>query len=285
MDQQSPGNLLIIWDYDGSTGNLNASYPYKFDERKLYREIENVDKILRLGKQHGIKMTFACVGFGAEPGVYPYHIQDQIKKIHKLGHEIASHSWRHEWFPYLEKKQIELSLARSKSALETCIHAPNSVSGFILPFSRPMSWYGRGAFSLGDRVFGPWYPGSSLGSILKFVNQAGYRWMRISYRPIWQRFIQTKDKPNLNRIWEHHRNVICVRNHVFGFDKVARTLLTQLSQDGGCLVVSAHPAALSFGRKESLVNFERFIEMAAQYQNKDLISSSTVIDHISQLKQ
>jgi peptidoglycan/xylan/chitin deacetylase (PgdA/CDA1 family) len=281
MGDHKPGRLIIIWDYDGAAGNLNASYPYKFDESKLYREIDNVDRILYLGSKFGLRMTFACVGFGAEPGVQPYHIQNQIRSIRSMGHEIASHSWRHEWFPYLEKRQIECSLERSKEALETCIEEPGAVFGFVLPFSRPMSWAARGAFSLGDRVFGPWYPGADLGSILRFVGRQDYRWMRISYRPIWQKVFPKTRKLDLNRSWETYRKVVLVPSHVFGFAEEAQALLTQLSQEGGNLVVSAHPAAMSFGREESLENFEAFLNLFDIYRSKGLIESITVKENIS----
>ena len=276
---QIPGKLMIIWDYDGAAGNINASYPYKFDEAKIIREIENVETILRIAEKRHLKMTFACVGFGAEPGTYPYHIPDQIRRIRALGHEIASHSWRHEWFPFLEKEQIQLSLSRSKFALETCVGEPGSVTGFILPFSRPMSWYARGALSLGDRAFGPCYPGADLGRVLTCVQEAGYQWSRVSYRPIWQKFLPQKP-PDLGQKWPLFRDLVCVPSHVFGFDEPARNLLERLSQEGGTLVVSAHPAALSFGREESLENFQAFSDLAAHHQEQGSIQSVTVQHYI-----
>jgi peptidoglycan/xylan/chitin deacetylase (PgdA/CDA1 family) len=280
------GKLFIIWDYDGAIGRINSSYPYKFDEGKLYREIENVEKILTLCDDFQLKMTFACVGFGAEPGQYPYHIPEQIKKIHALGHEIASHSWKHEWFPYLEKTQIQRSLARSKVALETCIGEEGAVSGFILPFSRPMSWYARGAFSLGDRVFGPWYPGADLGAILKFIHQAGYRWSRIDYQPIWKKlFCRVSQGQNLNQAWTSAHGVTCVPSHVFGFDAGAREWLTRVSTQGGSLVVSGHPAALDFGREESLENLNKFVKLAANFKAQGRLQFQTVSAFINERDQ
>jgi peptidoglycan/xylan/chitin deacetylase (PgdA/CDA1 family) len=276
------GKLFIIWDYDGAIGRINSSYPYKFDENKLYREIENVEQILALGDDYQLKMTFACLGFGAEPGQYPYHIPKQIKKIHTLGHEIASHSWKHEWFPFLEKAQIQRSLKRSKFALETCIGEEGAVVGFILPFNRPMSWFARGAFSLGDRVFGPWYPGADLGTMLKYIHEAGYCWSRIAYRPIWNELFSRANKSqNLNQAWSSAHGVICVPSHVFGFDAGAQALLTKVSTQGGSLVVSGHPAALDFGREESLENLIQFIKLAANYQAQGRLQSWTVGAYIN----
>lgn len=35
--------LMIIWDYDGAIGQVNASYPYRFNEQRLFEEVNNVD--------------------------------------------------------------------------------------------------------------------------------------------------------------------------------------------------------------------------------------------------
>ena len=128
--------------------------------------MQNVDYILGVGKTNQLKMVFACLGFAAEKVPYPFCISEQIKKIHTLGHEIASHSWRHEWFPYLEKDQIRRSLERSKFALETCLDLPGAVQGFVPPFNRPMTWLQKSAFSLGDRALFPFFPGADLGSLI-----------------------------------------------------------------------------------------------------------------------
>ena len=278
------GKLMIIWDYDGSVGKINASYPYKFDESKIFREIENVDTILELAIKYDLHMTFACTGFGAEPGLFPYHIPGQIRKIHALGHEIASHSWRHEWFPFLERQQIIKSLERSKFALESCIGVPGAVKGFVLPFSRPMSWYARGALSLGDRVFGVRYPGADLGSVLKFVYQAGYLWSRVSYRPIWGKFFgQKQSNVLMNSNWKKYRGLVCVPGHHFGFDEVACSLVKQLAQEGGKLVIGAHPAALDFGREESLDNLKQFLQLVYNLKRENNLLVQTVSENLEGL--
>src|SRR5580693_8115976 len=108
-----PGRLFLMWDYDGALGQVNATYPYNFHEEMLLQEIQNVDFILQSARSLALKMTYACVGFSAEPGHWPYHVPEQLQRIHAEGHEIASHSWRHEWFPYLEPQQVVRSLRRS----------------------------------------------------------------------------------------------------------------------------------------------------------------------------
>ncbi|MEL7625976.1 MAG: polysaccharide deacetylase family protein [Anaerolineaceae bacterium] len=280
------GTLRIIWDYDGPIGQVNSSFPYNFDERKLLREIENVDTILDLAKKFSIPMTFACTGFSAEPGDYPYHIGDQLKKINSQGHEIASHSWRHEWFPFLTNEQIRLSLSRSKFALETCVGVQGAVKGFVIPFSRPMSWYARGALSLGDRAFGPWRKGASLGSLIKLIGEAGYKWTRVFYRPIWQELLSDRTQNrNYSKSWENYHVVTLIPSHYFGFDQIAKDYLLSAINHGGDLVISGHPAALSFGREESLENLVTFLELTASERDQGKLLVKTVSEGLFNLNE
>jgi peptidoglycan/xylan/chitin deacetylase (PgdA/CDA1 family) len=276
-----PGSVVLIWDYDGAIGQVNATYPYLFDEEKIIQEICNVDTILELGQEYGITMTFACLGFAAEHGHFPYHVPEQIKKIHDSGHEIASHSWKHEWFPYLEREQIVRSLTRSKYALEQAIGVDGAVAGFVPPFSRPMSWYAKGAVSLGDRVFGPWYPGGDLGSLLKLVAETGYRWCRVSYRSLLRKMIgASSDHEDVSEPWQHYKAVTCVPAHYVGFDERACQLLENVNQNGGTLVVSGHPSGLSRNKEESLHSLIGFMQKLADYQKRGTLRTISVSQKI-----
>ena len=269
--------LAIIWDYDTAIGRVNSSYPYKFDESKLLREIENVETILQLGQQYSIQMTFACVGFAAEEGAFPYHIPQQIARMHAAGHEIASHSWKHEWFPFLERRQIELSLQRSRDILGKAVNQKDAVTGFVPPFSRPMSWLARGAFSLGDRMTLPRQPGADMGSLLPLVNAAGYSWCRIAYRPFWKKIMREYSSPLMpHQNWSACSGVVCVPSHYIGFDTPAQGLLEDACREGSTLVVSGHPSALDFGREESLENLTHFLQMAAGKQDQGILHISTI---------
>lgn len=261
-----PANLMIVWDYDSALGQVNATYPYKFDEQKLFQEISNVDAILKLASEYDLKMTFACLGFAAEPGVYPYHIPEQIRAIYQSGHEVASHSWRHEWFPFLEAEQIIRSLERSKYALETCLRQAGSVLGFVLPFSRPMSWYARGSFSLGDRAWGLWYPGADLGQLIRMAEKTGYRWFRVSYRTLLQR-LRRQHHPALDRKWDVTNKMICVPQHFTGFDEQGRALLAEAVRTESALVVVGHPSGLSRTREENIEHLKIFLRSVANYRD------------------
>lgn len=279
--------LMIIWDYDSAVGQLNASYPYKFREETILQEIQNVDRILELGNTFDIQMTFACVGFAAEPGHFPYHIGDQIAKIYAAGHEIASHSWRHEWFPFLEREQVRRSLQRSKESLEKCLGKPGAVNGFVPPFSRPMSWYRKGALSLGDRVWGPRFPGANWGSLLNFVNEAGYRWCRVTHKPIWKKLRRPLPTAELSFTpWIQAKNVICVPEHYCGFDDPALALTKRAIDEDETVVIVGHPLGLSRNKSENINYLLSFMRCVADWQQQGRINTKTVTDTItSKLKQ
>ncbi|MDL1894519.1 hypothetical protein FBQ87_16770 [Sphingobacteriales bacterium CHB3] len=268
-------SLLIIWDYDAAIGQVNASYPYKFDEKKIFDEIENVEYLLKLGTKLNIQMTFACTGFAGEPGVFPYHVPHQIARIHDAGHEVASHSWRHEWFPFLEREQIVRSLTRSKETLEKCIGKPHSVCGFVPPFSRPMSWYSRGVLSFGDRAFRPGHPGASLGSLLTIAEQVGYSWVRVVYSPILRKVFGS-DGVALRDAWRRNGKVVCVPQHYNGFDERARQLLDQAVAESGVLVITGHPSGLSRLKEENVQHVNTFLEYAARLQSERKLEISSV---------
>lgn len=267
--------IAIIWDYDTAIGQVNASFPYNFHEETLLKEIENVENILELGKAYEISMTFAIVGFAAENGQYPYHVPDQIRKIASLGHEIASHSWRHEWFPYLQREQIQRTLRRSKLALEACIGKQGSVRGFVLPFSRPMTWYSKGAVSLGDRVLGPWYSGGSLGSLLPFVAEAGYTWWRVAHRPLWWKLPMLGRFRPTTRAFAR-RGVWCVPQHCTGFGQRAKELMEKHIAARSPLFVVGHPLGLSLPHEENFVHLQEFLGILAEKRVKGEVEVVTV---------
>lgn len=278
-----PAKLMIIWDYDSALGQINSTMPYNFKYAPIYEEIENVEYILKTGRSFDIKMTFACLGFAAETGVYPFNNPDQIKKIFDEGHEIASHSWRHEWFPLLMEKQIQKSLERSKYILEHCIGSSNSVKGFVPPHSRPMSWYNKFSFSPGDRAVYPFHKGGDMNYILNQLSALKYNWCRVltEYKPVWRKIFgnSNEDKYIFNK-WEIHNDVVCVPQHYTGFDEPAQKYLKMAVEKNEAVVIVGHPAGLSRNKSESLNNFDKFIEEIIKYRSNGQLEISTVTDYI-----
>ncbi len=279
-----PGRLLIIWDFDSALGQINSTMPYNFKYDPIYQEIENVDYILTRADIENIQMTFACLGFAAEPGIYPFNIPDIISKIFSKGHEIASHSWRHEWFPSLTEKQVYRTLERSKQALEMCTGRVENVTGFVPPHSRPMSWIKKFSLSLGDRGLYPFHKGSDIGYVLKQLDKLHYRWCRVltNYRPVWEKIAghSNEDKVIFSQ-WEIHENIVCVPQHYTGFDKPAIDYIKEAVNKNETAVISGHPAALSRDKSESREHFDRFITKAVQLRNDEGLEILTVSNYIN----
>lgn len=280
-----PANVIMIWDYDSPIATITTTRPYSYNFEKCLQESKDVDTILDYANSGSIKMTFAVVGFGAEKSVYPFDIRDTIKKIHAEGHEIASHSWKHEWLPYLTKYQLEKTLERSKYILEDCLELKDSVKGFVPPHDRPMSWPGRFAFSLGDRALYPFHPGASLGYLLSELKRQHYSWCRTTYRPIWQKLTNWHgddlDK-KLKRDWENHHGVVHFRGTLCGFDKPTMDLLEKAIQHSLTIVIVAHPAGLSRKGNENIIFFEKFMEYLIHLKLKGDVKTFSVSDYINQ---
>lgn len=276
--------LMIIWDYDSALGQINSTMPYNFKYTPIYEEIENVEYILKAGKSSDIKMTFACLGFAAETGIYPFNNPEQIKKIYSEGHEIASHSWRHEWFPLLMEKQIYKSMERSKNILEQCIGKENSVTGFVPPHSRPMSWSKKFSFSMGDRALYPFHKGSDMNYIIKQLSLLNYKWCRVlnDYKPVWKKIYSNSEKEEYNfKKWETHNGIVCVPQHYTGFDEPAQKYLQKAVQENESLVIVGHPAALSRSKSESLKNFIKFFEEVKKFKSNGQLEVMSVTEFIS----
>ncbi len=249
--------IILIWDLDGAIGQINATYPYNFNFHQLPRELNNVRYALDKLDEYNIKTCFAVTGFSAEDGVFPYVFPDLINEIARKGHEIASHSWRHEWIPVFEKKQILKSLDRSKWILEKAISNRYPVAGFVPPHNRPMTWLSRGALSLGDRGLFPLFKNGDMGSLLAILKKTGYRWVRVSYRPLWKRR-SPKHEVGAGRIVVK-KDIMILENHYTGFDKniVDHILNTQ----NPTYTISAHPLMLDFpNKRESKDNFESLLD-------------------------
>lgn len=249
--------IILIWDLDGAIGQINSSYPYNFNYKNLETELDNVRYALDKLDEYRVKTCFAVTGFSAEEGLYPYVFPELINEICKRGHEIASHSWRHEWAPLFAQKQIQLSLKRSKSALEKCISNRQDVIGFVPPHNRPMSWLKKGAFSLGDRGIYPFFTMGDTGQLIKQLKVNNYRWIRISHKNILRKLGLTPDNIT-GRVYEYN-DVLILENHYTGFDEkvVSHILATQHPT----YTISAHPLMLSFPNKtENRQNFEGFLQ-------------------------
>ena len=248
--------IILIWDFDGPIGQVNSTYPYNFNFSNFEIEINNVKNLLKILDDYKIKCCFAITGFSAEKGVFPYTFPNLIKEIQNKGHEIASHSWRHEWLPLFKVNQIDKSLKRSKLALERAIDNQQEVVGFVPPHNRPMSWIQRGAFSLGDLGLFPFFKLGNNQSVISLLKQNDYRWIRVSYKNILTKLLFLK-RNMTGKIFKY-KNVLILENHYTGFDN--KVIEHILNSNFETYTISAHPLMLSFQNKnESKENLLIFL--------------------------
>lgn len=89
------------------------------DWQRLPRRVEaNVDRILQLFADHGVKATFFTLGWIAER--YP----QMIDRIVSAGHELASHGWEHIRANTQDRQQFRDDVVRSKALLEDLSGTP-----------------------------------------------------------------------------------------------------------------------------------------------------------------
>lgn len=249
--------IIVIWDFDGPIGQINSSYPYNFQSIRFSEELDNVAYLLSYLKEAGISNTFAITGLSAEKGPYPFMFPDLIQTLAEAGHEIASHTWRHEWIPLFTADQIDKSLKRSRFALQEAINQQQPVLGFVPPFNRPMTWLADGNFSAGDRGWFPWFKTADNGFLFKLLEKNGYGWVRISNKSLANR-LHIKPRLLTGRVRRVNK-LLVLENHYVGFDQKIIDYIINTPAD--TYTVSAHPLMLSkAGKTESKENFERFVQ-------------------------
>jgi len=247
--------IILIWDFDGPIGLINATFPYNFGYDALLTEIENVYYILEKLDSYNIKSCFAITGFSAEKGIFPFMFPDLINEISIKGHEIASHSWKHEWIPKFSKNQIVKSLKRSKSSLEEAINFRQKVFGFVPPHNRPMTWLSRFAISFGDQSKFPFMGMGNNDNLIKLLVNENYKWVRVSYQNIFQKIGLLK-KNVAGKIF-YKNKILIFENHYNGFDEFIINHI--LESNNSTFTISAHPLMMSKNNKESKENFENFL--------------------------
>jgi polysaccharide deacetylase family protein (PEP-CTERM system associated) len=72
----------------------------------------NVDRILQMFADHGVKATFFTLGWVAE------RCPDMIRRIVDQGHELASHGWEHVRVVNQTPEQFKEDISRTKGFLE-----------------------------------------------------------------------------------------------------------------------------------------------------------------------
>ena len=251
--------LLFFWDYDTQWGADRSRAPGgPKDWGPL--EFENTELLLDLHNEYDVPACFAVVGAAALPGKRPYHDPSQIRRIHAAGHEVGSHAFRHEWLPGLNRLELTETLRRSKDALEQCVGAP--VISFVPPYNQPFDYFKRGSVSLSERR-GAGRERTDLGRLCDALGEIGYRFCRVSYRPVFQRVTERLLKRRCDRPSrrESIADISCVRlNTPGGFNEPAIEMLNRCAATGGLVVVYGHPHSLLSGGPQDKSHLVPFLQ-------------------------
>ena len=268
MDRQ--GTLLIFWDYDTQWGGDRSRMP---GGRKEWGHLEfaNTERLLELHAEFGVPACFAVVGSAALPGERPYHDPDQVRRIHEAGHEVASHSHRHEWLPGLRGAELSETLRASRDALEQCIGAP--VRSFVPPYNQPFDFPRRWAFSISERREARSHR-TDLGMLCAALRETGYEFCRISYRSLAEHALVKVSPRALERPGRAERisGLTCFRmNAPGGFNEQAHRVMEMCASRGGLVVVGGHPHSLHAGNTQDEKNLVPFLEHARRLNREGLL--------------
>jgi peptidoglycan/xylan/chitin deacetylase (PgdA/CDA1 family) len=227
------------------------------------REFVQTDRILELHSLYSIPACFAVVGAAALPGARPYHDPVQVRRIHQEGHEVASHSFRHEWLPGLGQGDLHQTLRQSRDALEQCLGAP--VVTFVPPWNQPRDYFARLAISVSERR----EAGErrvDLPRLCDALREVGYRLCRVAYQPLLLQLARrfAGEDTLAPRQPVQIRGVHCLRlNSGCGFGDSARQTLDRCVRHGGLAVVYAHPHSLDGDDSQNEVNLVPFLKHLA----------------------
>lgn len=252
--------LVFFWDYDTQWGSDRGSF-----------EFPSTDRLLDLHAKYNVPACFAVVGASALPGERPYHDPKQIRRIHAAGHEIASHSFRHEWLPALDRRALLETLRTSKEALEQCVGAP--IISFVPPYNRPFD-YSRGwSFSISERRKAG-RKRTDLRQLCEALGETGYRFCRVAYQPMHLRLAEKILRRSLDRPLplERIEGITCARlNTPCGFAAPTIAMLKRYASSDGLLIVYGHPHSLQSGNSQDEIWLVPFLQEVERLCRRGLI--------------
>jgi hypothetical protein len=253
--------FMFFWDYDTQWGADRSRLGGPRDWGHL--EFPHTEELLDVHASFGIPSCFAVVGAAALPGARPYHDPEQIRRIHAAGHEIASHSFVHEWLPGLNRRDLMSTLRESKDALEQCIGAP--VLSFVPPFNQPFDYAAGWSFSRSERRAA----GSeriTLSRLCEALAETGYRFCRVGYAPLVERIAEWLGRGAFQPgPPETIAGITCVRVGPCGFDTRTVLDLSRRAGERGTVVLYGHPHSLhTAGSTQALSELRRTLAMVTQ---------------------
>ncbi|MCI0627095.1 MAG: polysaccharide deacetylase family protein [Acidobacteria bacterium] len=267
---RSVGGCMLFWDYDTQWGADRSRAAGRGQSWGIL-DFENTERLLQLCSEFQILACFAVVGSAALPGARPYCDADQIRRIHAAGHEIASHSHRHEWLPGLGRKALKETLQDSKDALEQCIGVP--VVSFVPPYNQPFDYPQGWSYSLGERRAVP-FDRTDLFRLCEALQATGYRFCRVMYAPLTERvadLILPRPLDRLSRL-EVISGISCFRlTTKSGFDAPARSLLRRCIESKGQAAFYGHPHSLTLNGPQNEKWFHPFLVELHRFRTRGMI--------------
>lgn len=247
------GRLIMFWDYELQKGLDKSMSGIKKTGHDEYRQTE---KILDIHKQYDLPAVFATVGFLAEKGELPYHAPEQVKRIAKEGHEVASHSYEHELLTALTPEQVCETARKSKAVLEKV--SKQSVITFVPPHNMPFLAYGMSVYQKpGER---PKRSPLPLNTVIGSVARAGYKVFRLYEISLLKKLF---GKPVVKQPRER-AGMTCLTLSATGFAGEARRAVERAVKTGATAVVYGHPHATLDKGAESLDNLSSFLEFVSR---------------------
>lgn len=262
-------SVMIFWDYDTQWGADRSRSP---GGTKNWGPLEfpNTDRLLEIHANYQITACFGVVGAAAMVGDRPYHDPAQIRRIHAAGHEVASHSHRHEWLPALGSEALQETLVSSKDAIEQCIGAP--VLAFVPPYNQPFDYSARLSISLSER-FKSGRNRTDLLTLCRALRATGYQFCRVGYRTGWHRLMEWALQRPLLRPSEAEQiaSMLCVRVGVCGFSVHAHSMLDVCLSRGGLCVVYGHPHSLTADNPQNERYLKPFLQRISTLERDGMI--------------
>jgi hypothetical protein len=258
-----PAQLVLFWDYDTQWGADRSRTPGG-PKGWGALEFENTERLLELHAEYDVPACFAVVGSAALRGERPYHDPGQIRRIHEAGHEVGSHSHRHEWLPGLNKTALRDTLSASKEAIEQCIRSP--VTTFVPPWNQPFDYPRRLSISLSERREVR-SQRTDLRRLCEMLVDTGYRFCRVAYRSLYERLIDRfSNRGEPPRRPEIIAGVTCLRLNGFGFSPATPRLVDRCVASGGLAVIYAHPHSISLGGAQDESHLMPFLKLIREHR-------------------
>jgi len=278
-------SVVIFWDYDTQWGADRSRNPTRAPTWGAL-EFPNTDALLEMHARYDVPACFAVVGAAALPGSRPYHDPAQIRRIHDAGHEVASHSFRHEWLPGLDSTALDETLRHSKDALEQCIGA--EVVSFVPPFNQPFDFSQRLSVSLSERR-SVRHRRTDVGRLCASLSDAGYRFARLAYRPLSERVVEVVRGrlPRRPASLDDIGGIACLRlNLPVGFTPDVQAILEKHLDRGGFWTLHGHPHSVSDDRNpQSIRLLEQMLSLIQQWRAQGRLRTALPRDLILQEAQ